>query len=119
MTVVVYTTSIIANASIRKQQADVLEFLRRNKVDFEEIDLSVHTGARPIMLKRIPDSKQKKPTLPPQVFSGEEYLGDHESFFNANEMGTPFTFFKLSPPKGSREELLLKKYSEQGIKLQF
>ena len=118
MGIVVYTTSVPANASIRNQIWQVCEFLRLNKIEFEEIDLSVHTDARPIMLKKIPE-KFRENAFPPQIFNDEDYCGNYDSFFNANEMGVLYTFFKLSPPEGSREETLVSKYKSQGIQLQF
>lgn len=118
MVVSVYTTSIIANPSIRKQQWEVIQFLKANSIEFEEIDLSVHTEARPVMLKRMPESARKD-AFPPQIFNEDEYCGNYESFFSANEMGVPFTFFKLDPPTGSREVVLLEKYAKQGIEMKF
>lgn len=57
--------------------------------------------------------------LAPQIFNDDVYLGDYENFFNANEIGLKYTFFKLDAPEGSREAKALKRYKAQGIEIKF
>ena len=118
MPVLVYTTSVSCNKSLSKQQWQILEFLRVKNIEYEEIDLSVNTDARSIMLKKMPENK-KENALPPQVFNEDVYCGDYEAFFNAQEMRCLYTFFKLTPPENSYEERQIKKYKSQGIELKF
>ena len=60
------------------------------------------------MLAKMPEAKQTPPVLPPQVFSDMTYLGDFDSFFDAREQELPFTWLKLTPPVGSREEQMVR-----------
>ena len=59
------------------------------------------------MLAKMPEDKKTPPILPPQVFSDLNYLGDYEAFFEAREQELPFTWLKLTPPAGSREEQMV------------
>lgn len=64
-------------------------------------------------MKRLPEEYRAPPILPPQVFLNNEYLGNYESFFMAIEMELPYTFFKLQPPTGSREEQRVTDYKSK------
>lgn len=55
----------------------------------------------------MPEAKQTPPVLPPQVFADMTYLGDYDAFFEAREQELPFTWLKLTPPVGSREEQMV------------
>ena len=77
------------------------------KIEHEEIDLAAAPNNRQQMLAKIPDDKKTPPILPPQVFSDLSYLGDYDAFFEAREQELPFTWLKLTPPAGSREEQMV------------
>jgi len=42
-----------------------------------------------------------------KVFSDDEYLGGYDEFHEAIESELPFTWLKLTPPEGSREEQMV------------
>lgn len=54
-----------------------MQFLEANKIDFEEVDITMSEEQRRWMYKNIPQDKlpaQGNP-LPPQIFSNDEYCG--------------------------------------------
>uniref|UniRef100_H2ZP97 SH3 domain-binding glutamic acid-rich-like protein n=1 Tax=Ciona savignyi TaxID=51511 RepID=H2ZP97_CIOSA len=107
MGIVVYTTSVFLDKSMRDHQDKVLQFLEVNNIEAEIIDLTMHTSARDVMLERMPEDKKNGKVLPPQVFNGDVYCGSYEDFFLASEEGLPFSFFRIPPPPNSYEEKLL------------
>ena len=95
------------------------------QIEYEEIDLAAAPNNRKQMLAKMPEAKQTPPVLPPQVFSDLTYLGDYDAFFEAREQELPFTWLKLTPPVGSREEQMVsdefyhfKSYSISGCRIQ-
>uniref|UniRef100_A0A8C9LR53 SH3 domain binding glutamate rich protein like 2 n=1 Tax=Piliocolobus tephrosceles TaxID=591936 RepID=A0A8C9LR53_9PRIM len=94
---------------IKKKQQDVVRFLEANKIEFEEVDITMSEEQRQWMYKNVPP--EKKPTqgnpLPPQIFNGDRYCGDYDSFFESKESNTVFSFLGLKPrlaSKNLREE---------------
>ena len=59
------------------------------------------------MLAKMPEDKKTPPVMPPQIFSDLTYLGDYDTFFEARESELPYTWLKLTPPAGSREEQMV------------
>jgi len=55
----------------------VVRFLEANKIEFEEVDITMSEEQRQWMYKNIPP--EKKPAqgnpLPPQIFNGDRYCG--------------------------------------------
>uniref|UniRef100_H0UW76 SH3 domain binding glutamate rich protein like 2 n=1 Tax=Cavia porcellus TaxID=10141 RepID=H0UW76_CAVPO len=84
---------------IKKKQQDVVRFLEANKIEFEEVDITMSEEQRQWMYKNI--SPEKKPAqgnpLPPQIFNGDQYCGDYDSFFEAKESNTVLSFLGLKP----------------------
>ncbi|XP_051710484.2 SH3 domain-binding glutamic acid-rich-like protein 2 isoform X1 [Oryctolagus cuniculus] len=66
--------------SIKKKQQDVVRFLEANKIEFEEVDITMSEEQRQWMYKNVPP--EKKPAqgnpLPPQIFNGDRYCGKSE-----------------------------------------
>ncbi|KFO36094.1 SH3 domain-binding glutamic acid-rich-like protein 2 [Fukomys damarensis] len=62
---------------IKKKQQDVVRFLEANKIEFEEVDITMSEEQRQWMYRNIP--AEKKPAqgnpLPPQIFNGDQYCG--------------------------------------------
>ncbi|KAB1275826.1 SH3 domain-binding glutamic acid-rich-like protein 2 [Camelus dromedarius] len=62
---------------IKKKQQDVVRFLEANKIEFEEVDITMSEEQRQWMYKNIPP--EKKPAqgnpLPPQIFNDDRYCG--------------------------------------------
>uniref|UniRef100_H0Y1E1 SH3 domain-binding glutamic acid-rich-like protein n=1 Tax=Otolemur garnettii TaxID=30611 RepID=H0Y1E1_OTOGA len=87
------------------QQQDVVRFLEANKINFEEVDITMSREQSQSMYKNIPP--EKKPVegnlLPPQIFNGNQYCGDHENFFESKESNTDFSFLGLKPQLASKE----------------
>ncbi|KAG3289829.1 SH3 domain binding glutamate rich protein like 2 [Ictidomys tridecemlineatus] len=91
---------------IKKKQQDVVRFLEANKIEFEEVDITMSEEQRQWMYKNIPP--EKKPAqgnpLPPQIFNGDRYCGDYDSFFESKESNTVFSFLGLKPRLASKAE---------------
>ncbi|XP_008825394.1 SH3 domain-binding glutamic acid-rich-like protein 2 [Nannospalax galili] len=96
----------LERGQIKKKQQDVVRFLEANKIEFEEVDITMSEEQRQWMYKNIPP--EKKPAqgnpLPPQIFSGDRYCGDYDSFFEAKESNTVFSFLGLKPRLTSKPE---------------
>ena len=67
----------VFSLQIKKKQQDVVRFLEANKIEFEEVDITMSEEQRQWMYKNIPP--EKKPAqgnpLPPQIFNGDRYCG--------------------------------------------
>ncbi|XP_069929944.1 SH3 domain-binding glutamic acid-rich-like protein 2 isoform X6 [Oryctolagus cuniculus] len=89
---------------IKKKQQDVVRFLEANKIEFEEVDITMSEEQRQWMYKNVPP--EKKPAqgnpLPPQIFNGDRYCGDYDSFFESKESNTVFSFLGLKPRLASK-----------------
>lgn len=72
----------VFSLQIKKKQQDVVRFLEANKIEFEEVDITMSEEQRQWMYKNIPP--EKKPAqgnpLPPQIFNGDRYCGVSSSF---------------------------------------
>ncbi|XP_068923067.1 SH3 domain-binding glutamic acid-rich-like protein 2 isoform X1 [Petaurus breviceps papuanus] len=91
---------------IKKKQQDVVRFLEANKIEFEEVDITMSEEQRQWMYKNIPPEKkpaQGNPT-PPQIFNGDRYCGDYDSFFESKESNTVFSFLGLKARLPSKAE---------------
>ncbi|XP_010616142.1 SH3 domain-binding glutamic acid-rich-like protein 2 isoform X1 [Fukomys damarensis] len=91
---------------IKKKQQDVVRFLEANKIEFEEVDITMSEEQRQWMYRNIP--AEKKPAqgnpLPPQIFNGDQYCGDYDSFFESKESNTVLSFLGLKPWSASNAE---------------
>ncbi|XP_020831179.1 SH3 domain-binding glutamic acid-rich-like protein 2 isoform X3 [Phascolarctos cinereus] len=91
---------------IKKKQQDVVRFLEANKIEFEEVDITMSEEQRQWMYKNIPP--EKKPDqgnpMPPQIFNGDRYCGDYDSFFESKESNTVFSFLGLKARLPSKAE---------------
>ncbi|XP_032131339.1 SH3 domain-binding glutamic acid-rich-like protein 2 isoform X3 [Sapajus apella] len=90
---------------IKKKQQDVVRFLEANKIEFEEVDITMSEEQRQWMYKNVPP--EKKPAqgnpLPPQIFNGDRYCGDYDSFFESKESNSVFSFLGLKPRLASKQ----------------
>ncbi|XP_069929943.1 SH3 domain-binding glutamic acid-rich-like protein 2 isoform X4 [Oryctolagus cuniculus] len=109
MVIRVFIASSSGFVAIKKKQQDVVRFLEANKIEFEEVDITMSEEQRQWMYKNVPP--EKKPAqgnpLPPQIFNGDRYCGDYDSFFESKESNTVFSFLGLKPrlaSKGRKEE---------------
>uniref|UniRef100_A0A8C5LHM1 SH3 domain binding glutamic acid-rich protein like 2 n=1 Tax=Jaculus jaculus TaxID=51337 RepID=A0A8C5LHM1_JACJA len=63
--------------AIKKKQQDVVRFLEANKIEFQEVDITMSEEQRQWMYRNIPP--EKKPAqgnpLPPQIFNDDRYCG--------------------------------------------
>ncbi|XP_057350232.1 SH3 domain-binding glutamic acid-rich-like protein 2 [Manis pentadactyla] len=106
MAIRVFVASSSGSVAIKKQQQDVVRFLEANKVEFEEVDITMSEEQRQWMYKNIPPEKrpaQGNP-LPPQIFNGDRYCGDYDSFFESKESNTVFSFLGLKLQLASKGE---------------
>lgn len=98
MPIRVFTASSSGSVAIKKKQQDVLTFLEANKIEFEEVDITSSEEQRQWMYRNIP--QEKKPAqgnpLPPQIFNGDQYRGDYDSFFESKESNTVHSFLGLT-----------------------
>ncbi|KAF4794734.1 hypothetical protein TURU_100263 [Turdus rufiventris] len=103
----------IPSKPIKKRQQDVVRFLEANRIEFEEVDITMSEEKRQWMYKNIPEDRQPAQgnPLPPQIFSDDRYCGDYDGFFESKESNTVFSFLGLKPTLAS------KMYSMSGINL--
>ncbi|XP_041603318.1 SH3 domain-binding glutamic acid-rich-like protein 2 [Vulpes lagopus] len=106
MVIRVFIASSSGFVAIKKKQQDVVRFLEANKIEFEEVDITMSEEQRQWMYKNIPP--EKKPAqgnpLPPQIFNGDRYCGDYDSFFEAKESNTVYSFLGLKSRLASKAE---------------
>ncbi|XP_073679721.1 SH3 domain-binding glutamic acid-rich-like protein 2 isoform X1 [Garra rufa] len=88
---------------VKKRQQAIVGFLEANRISFEEVDITMLEDQRLWMYQNIPEEKrpEKGNPLPPQIFSGDDYCGDYEDFFQSKETNTVFSFLRLPPVKDS------------------
>ncbi|XP_064411471.1 SH3 domain-binding glutamic acid-rich-like protein 2 [Latimeria chalumnae] len=105
MVIRVFIASSSGSVAIKKRQYDVVGFLEANRIEFEEVDITMSEEQRLWMYKNIPNEKlpAKGNPLPPQIFNGNQYCGDYESFFESKENNTVFLFLGLKPRPASQE----------------
>ncbi|XP_053316575.1 SH3 domain-binding glutamic acid-rich-like protein 2 [Spea bombifrons] len=105
MVIRVFTASSSSSVTIKKRQQDILQFLEANKIEYEEVDITMLEDQRQWMYKNIPKDKwpdQGNP-LPPQIYNGETYCGDYDCFFESKESNTVFSFLRLKTRPSSKE----------------
>ncbi|XP_036093360.1 SH3 domain-binding glutamic acid-rich-like protein 2 [Rousettus aegyptiacus] len=133
MVIRVFIASSSGFVAIKKKQQDVVRFLEANKIEFEEVDITMSEEQRQWMYKNIPP--EKKPSqgnpLPPQIFNDDRYCGgpfrstsltedeteedmnprsqtvfvnDYDSFFESKESNTVFSFLGLKSRLASKAE---------------
>nr|XP_031311826.1 SH3 domain-binding glutamic acid-rich-like protein 2 [Camelus dromedarius] len=106
MVIRVFIASSSGFVAIKKKQQDVVRFLEANKIEFEEVDITMSEEQRQWMYKNIPP--EKKPAqgnpLPPQIFNDDRYCGDYDSFFESKESNTVFSFLGLKSQLASKAE---------------
>ncbi|XP_008396167.1 SH3 domain-binding glutamic acid-rich-like protein 2 isoform X1 [Poecilia reticulata] len=100
MVIKVYVASSSGSVAVKKHQQAVVGFLEANRINFQEVDITMLEEQRLWMYRNIP--KEKKPEkgnpLPPQIFNEDRYCGDYEDFFQSKENNTVFAFLGLSSP---------------------
>nr|XP_027310758.2 SH3 domain-binding glutamic acid-rich-like protein 2 [Anas platyrhynchos] len=105
MVIRVFVASSSGSVAIKKRQQDVVRFLEANRIEFEEVDITMSEEKRQWMYKNIPEDRQPAQgnPLPPQIFSDDRYCGDYEGFFESKESNTVFSFLGLKPNLASKE----------------
>uniref|UniRef100_A0A8D0KYI1 SH3 domain-binding glutamic acid-rich-like protein n=103 Tax=Neoaves TaxID=3078114 RepID=A0A8D0KYI1_STROC len=100
--------------SIKKRQQDVVRFLEANRIEFEEVDITMSEEKRQWMYKNIPEDRQPAQgnPLPPQIFSDDRYCGDYDGFFESKESNTVFSFLGLKPTLASKVSVVLQQINE-------
>ncbi|XP_056588669.1 SH3 domain-binding glutamic acid-rich-like protein 2 [Triplophysa dalaica] len=98
MVIRVYVASSSGSVAVKKHQQAVVGFLESNRINFEEVDITMLEDQRLWMYQNIPEKKQpeKGNPLPPQIFNGDDYCGDYEDFFQSKETNTVSSFLRLS-----------------------
>ncbi|XP_007553015.1 PREDICTED: SH3 domain-binding glutamic acid-rich-like protein 2 isoform X1 [Poecilia mexicana] len=100
MVIKVYVASSSGSIAVKKHQQALVGFLEANRINFQEVDITMLEEQRLWMYRNIP--KEKKPEkgnpLPPQIFNEDRYCGDYEDFFQSKENNTVFAFLGLSSP---------------------
>ncbi|MEE6476415.1 hypothetical protein FKM82_011069 [Ascaphus truei] len=99
MVIRVFVASSSSSVTIKKRQQDVVQFLEANRIEFEEVDITMLEEQRQWMYKNIPKDKQPAQgnPLPPQIFNCDLYCGDYDCFFESKESNTVFSFLRLKP----------------------
>uniref|UniRef100_A0A8C3IEZ8 SH3 domain binding glutamate rich protein like 2 n=1 Tax=Chrysemys picta bellii TaxID=8478 RepID=A0A8C3IEZ8_CHRPI len=77
MIIRVFIASSSCSVAIKKRQQDVVRFLEANRIDFEEVDITMSEEQRQWMYKNIPEERQPAQgnPLPPQIFNDDQYCG--------------------------------------------
>uniref|UniRef100_A0A6I8NQ46 SH3 domain binding glutamate rich protein like 2 n=1 Tax=Ornithorhynchus anatinus TaxID=9258 RepID=A0A6I8NQ46_ORNAN len=77
MVIRLFVASSSGFVAIKKKQQDVVRFLEANKIEFEEVDITMSEAQRQWMYHNIPVEKQPAQgnPLPPQIFNGDQYCG--------------------------------------------
>ncbi|CAF93205.1 unnamed protein product [Tetraodon nigroviridis] len=105
MVIKVFLATSSGSTAIKKKQQDVVGFLEALKVDYTQLDIACNEENRMWMRQNVPT--EMKPSngipLPPQIFNDDNYCGDYDTFFNAKEDNTVYSFLGLPPPPGSKE----------------
>ncbi|KAM4713571.1 SH3 domain-binding glutamic acid-rich-like protein 2 isoform 2-T2 [Anableps anableps] len=100
MVIKVYVASSSGSIAVKKHQQAIVGFLEANRINFQEVDITMLEEQRLWMYRNIP--KEKKPEkgnpLPPQIFNGDRYCGDYEDFFQSKENNTVFAFLGINSP---------------------
>ncbi|MCI4387211.1 hypothetical protein PGIGA_G00071560 [Pangasianodon gigas] len=91
MSITIYFSSVSGSREIKKQQAEIFQFLDSKQIKYFVKDITVSPDVKKEMREKVGNPE----ALPPQVFNGNKYCGDYQAFFNAVEDGKPETFFKL------------------------
>ncbi|XP_067884688.1 SH3 domain-binding glutamic acid-rich-like protein 2 [Heterodontus francisci] len=101
----VYFSLLSGKRQIKKRQQEVVGFLESNKIEFEEIDITMLEDQRRWMYNNIPQEKQPANgnPLPPQMFNSDAYCGDYDAFFESKENNTVSAFFGLKPKSTTRD----------------
>ncbi|XP_013408695.1 SH3 domain-binding glutamic acid-rich-like protein 3 isoform X2 [Lingula anatina] len=87
----VYISSVSSNLELKKQQQRIQMVLSGKNIDAQYIDISSNNAAKEFMRASAGPS-----SLPPQLFNGEEYLGDYQAFEEAVEDERLMEFLKLN-----------------------
>ncbi|KAJ7414773.1 SH3 domain-binding glutamic acid-rich-like protein 2 [Willisornis vidua] len=109
MVIRVFVASSSGSVAIKKRQQDVVRFLEANRIEFEEVDITMSEEKRQWMYKNIPEDRQPAQgnPLPPQIFSDDRYCGDYDGFFESKESNTVFSFLGLKPTLASKEDIAI------------
>ncbi|XP_041796066.1 SH3 domain-binding glutamic acid-rich protein isoform X7 [Chelmon rostratus] len=116
MVIKVFLATSSGSTAIKKKQQDVVGFLEALKVDYTQLDIACNEENRMWMRQNVP--MEKKPTngipLPPQIFNEDSYCGDYDTFFDAKEDNTVYSFLGLPPPPGSKEARAEEEEDQEG-----
>ncbi|XP_069462398.1 SH3 domain-binding glutamic acid-rich-like protein 2 [Ambystoma mexicanum] len=95
----VFVASSSCSVLIKKRQQELVRFLEGNKIEFEQVDITMSEEQRQWMYRNIPQENrpEKGNPMPPQIFNGDRYCGDYDCFFDAKESNTVFSFLGLKP----------------------
>ncbi|XP_011490088.1 SH3 domain-binding glutamic acid-rich-like protein 2 isoform X1 [Oryzias latipes] len=92
------TTRVALFYQVKKHQQAVVGFLEANRINFQEVDITMQEEQRLWMYRNIPKDKQPERgnPLPPQIFNEDHYCGDYEDFFQSKENNTVSEFLRLT-----------------------
>lgn len=96
MVITVYISGISGNKEVKKRQQRVQMILESKNVEYEAIDIA--EPDRQAERDRVKNCGANQPSLPPQIFNGEEYCGDYDQFDLANETDELEKFLKIPIP---------------------
>ncbi|XP_071892349.1 SH3 domain-binding glutamic acid-rich-like protein 2 isoform X1 [Anas platyrhynchos] len=91
MVIRVFVASSSGSVAIKKRQQDVVRFLEANRIEFEEVDITMSEEKRQWMYKNIPEDRQPAQgnPLPPQIFSDDRIT---KAFLNQRRATLSFPF---------------------------
>lgn len=82
-----YISGNSGNMKIENEQQKIVRVLQMRKIECEMIDIMLpgNQNHRTFMRERGKKKEGQRNVIPPQIFNGEDYRGDHDDFDMANE----------------------------------
>ncbi|XP_073420702.1 SH3 domain-binding glutamic acid-rich-like protein 3 isoform X2 [Dendrobates tinctorius] len=83
MSLKLYMTSVTSSRETKSQQNDIMRILDTHGVQYEQVDISVDK----CILGEMREKAGNPSAIPPQLFSGDNYIGGFKKIMDAVEDG--------------------------------
>ncbi|CAO2623256.1 SH3 domain-binding glutamic acid-rich-like protein 3 [Lemmus lemmus] len=87
----IYYASVSGSREVKQKQSEVMRILDSYKINYELIDITTSPQALEEMRTKTDSPK----AAPPQIFNGQEYCGDFNTFHDAKENKEILKFLKM------------------------
>ncbi|MEE6496480.1 hypothetical protein FKM82_002377 [Ascaphus truei] len=92
MNIKVYYSSVTGSRDVRNRQAEVTRILDANLIKYELVDVAVSER----LLQEMREKATNPNAVPPQIFRGDAYCGDHQMLCEAVENSDLLKFLKMA-----------------------